>query len=155
MSRIFNNLQEYQKYQKTIRDGNIPIASAPPTEEELKRQKREDRWDKVKEVCQIIIGWAFFILLFGSPIIFSEEDVLPFAIGGFVIFILIPFLVALIFIAVSFVKAYTKVKWKIVLGSIILFALMLGAIAIYSNVREKWGNDKKYEYIDSQRPDKM
>lgn len=154
MSGIFHNLREYQKVQHIIREGNVQI-TPPLTEEEKKRIRREERMDKVKEVCQMIIGWAFIILLFSSPFIFSEEDVLPFAIGGFVIFILIPFLVALIFIAVSFVKAYTKVKWKIVLGSIILFALMIGAIAVYSNVREKWGNDKKYEYLDSQRPDKM
>ena len=155
MSSIFNNLREYQKVQKVIRDGNIPIASAPPTEEELKRQKREDRWDKMKEVCQTIMGGAFIILLFGSPFLFSEEDILPFAIGYFVIFILLPLLVVLIGIAVTFVKAHTNVKWKIVLGSIILFVLMIGAIAIYSNVREKWRSDEKYEYIDSQRPDKM
>ena len=154
MSSIFHNLREYQKVQNIIREGNVHITT-PLTEEEKKRIRRKERMDKVKEVCQMIIVWAFIILLFSSPFIFSEEDVLPFAIGAFVIFILIPFLVALIFIAVSFVKAYTKVKWKIVLGSIILFALMIGAIAVYSNVREKWGNDKKYEYLDSQRPDKM
>ena len=155
MSSIFNNLQEYHKVQKVIREGNIPIASVPPTKEEMKRQRREDRWDKAKEICQTIMGGAFIILLIGSPFLFSEEDILPFAIGYFVIFILLPLLAVLIGIAVTFVKAHTDVKWQIVLGSIILFALMLGAIAIYSNVREKWGNNKKYEYIDSQRPDKM
>ena len=154
MSSIFNNLREYQKAQKIIREGNTPI-TPPLTEEEKKRIRREDRWEKVKEVCQMIIGWAFIILLFGSPFIFSEEDILPIAIGCFVIFILIPVLVILVGVAVTFVKAHTTVKWKIVLGSIVVLALMIGAIALYSNLKDRMTDDARYEYNDAHRPDKM
>ena len=51
MSGIFHNLREYQKVQNIIREGNVQI-TPPLTEEEKKRIRREERMDKVKEVCQ-------------------------------------------------------------------------------------------------------
>lgn len=154
MSSIFNNLREYNNYQRVIREGNIPIKT-PPTKEEVKRKQREDRWDKIKEGCKSVIILATIILLFASPFLFDEEDILPIAIGYFACFILIPSLVILVGVVVTFVKAQTKNKWKIVVGVIVLLGLVLGAVAIYSNVVGKWRSDRQYEYIDSQRPDKM
>ena len=153
MINIFSNLTKYQKT-KVIRENDEPITPVTKTDKELKRQRREEKWNKVKEVCLSIMGIALVLLLYGAPFIFSEEDILPFAIGYFVIFIFLPLLTILIGIAVTFVEAYTNVKWKIVLGSIILFVLMIGAIAIFSYVGEKSEYDRNYEYMDSHRPDK-
>lgn len=119
-------------------------------EEAMKKESEKERIRKRKKLKDSCIGIAIGLVNLSAILLllFSKEA----AMISFIVGIILPFVVGLVFCAWALAKKATYSVTKTIILTLLIIGAMVGGIYYFSN--SKWGKDSRMEQIDSQRPDK-
>jgi hypothetical protein len=151
---IFNELEKYKQqqvhYQEPLRAVEEPkqTKNAEEIREEDIKKERLQRRGRIQETCTgvavALVSISALLLL-----LFSKEA----AMISFIIGIILPLVVGLVFCAWTLAKNAASSLTKTIILTILIIGAMVGGIYLISNA--DWGNRPRMEQIDSQRPDKF
>ena len=115
---------------------------------EIAQKRKRERRDRIRKACTgiaiALVNISALLLL-----LFSKEA----AMISFIIGIVLPLVVGLVFCAWTLAKNAASSLTKTIILTILIIGAMVGGIYLISNA--DWGNRPRMEQIDSQRPDKF
>lgn len=114
----------------------------------IAQERKRERRDRIRKACTgiaiALVNISALLLL-----LFSKEA----AMISFIIGIVLPLVVGLVFCAWTLAKNAASSLTKTIILTILIIGAMVGGIYLISNAN--WGNKPRMEQIDSQRPDKF